>query len=112
MVRKFRLADSFVINASGDGYIDMKELKTVTMLLGTMLTKEELDDFMAEADAVSKLSSVQPMSKVLKSLRSFWLRQEPRVSLCLSVCPSGQSANSSYFWLISSSRFQNDFKIS
>ena len=33
----------------------MKELKTVTMLLGTMLTKEELDDFMAEADAVSKL---------------------------------------------------------
>ena len=33
----------------------MKELKTVTMLLGTMLTKEELDDFMAEADAVSKI---------------------------------------------------------
>ena len=55
MVRKFGLEDSFVTNASGDGYIDMKELKTVTMLLGTMLTKEELDDFMAEADAVSKL---------------------------------------------------------
>ena len=61
MVRKFGLEDSFVTNASGDGYIDMKELKTVTMLLGTMLTKEELDDFMAEADAVS-------MSKVLYSL--------------------------------------------
>ena len=43
----------------------MKELKTVTMLLGTMLTKEELDDFMAEADAVSKLSSVKRMSNVL-----------------------------------------------
>ena len=43
---------------SGDGYIDMKELKTVTMLLGTMLTKEELDDFMAEADAVCNVTSV------------------------------------------------------
>ena len=28
----------------------MKELKTVALMLGTMLTKEELDDFMAEAD--------------------------------------------------------------
>ena len=65
MVRKSGLEDSFVTNASGDGYIDMKELKTVTMLLGTMLTKEELDDFMAEADAVSKLSSVKRMSNVL-----------------------------------------------
>ena len=30
----------------------------MTMLLGTMLTKEELDDFMAEADAVCNITSV------------------------------------------------------
>ena len=66
MVIKFGLKTvSSQMYASGDGYIDMKELKTVTMLLGTMLTKEELDDFMAEADAVSKLSSVKRMSNVL-----------------------------------------------
>ena len=28
----------------------MKELKKVTQMLGTMLTKEEIEDFMAEAD--------------------------------------------------------------
>ena len=38
---------------SGEGFIGIKELKTVTMLLGTMLSKEQLDDFMAEADVVS-----------------------------------------------------------
>ena len=31
----------------------MKELKSVALLLGTMLTKDELDEFMAEADSVS-----------------------------------------------------------
>ena len=31
----------------------MKELKKVCSMLGTMLTKEELDQFMAEADAVT-----------------------------------------------------------
>ena len=30
----------------------MKELKKVASMLGTMLSKEELDEFMAEADAV------------------------------------------------------------
>ena len=34
----------------------MKELKKVCSMLGTMLTKEELDEFMAEADKVIKLS--------------------------------------------------------
>jgi len=29
----------------------MKELKKVANMLGTMLTKEELEEFMAEADA-------------------------------------------------------------
>ena len=43
----------------------MKELKTVTMLLGTMLTKEELDDFMAEADAVSNKSMSTQYFKLL-----------------------------------------------
>lgn len=33
-----------------DGFIDMKELKKVTSMLGTMLTKEELEEFMSEAD--------------------------------------------------------------
>ena len=30
----------------------MKELKKVTAMLGTMLTKEEIEDFMREADVV------------------------------------------------------------
>ena len=33
----------------------MKELKKVASMLGTMLSKEELDEFMAEADAVSRI---------------------------------------------------------
>jgi len=33
-----------------DGYIDRKELKKVTSMLGTMLTSEELDEFMRDAD--------------------------------------------------------------
>ena len=32
------------------------------------------------------------------------------MSLCVSVCP-GQSAHSSFFWLISSSRLQDDFRM-
>jgi len=35
-----------------DGYIDRKELKKVTSMLGTMLTTEELDEFMRDADVV------------------------------------------------------------
>ena len=33
----------------------MKELKSVTNMLGNMLTKEEVDEFMAEADKVAIL---------------------------------------------------------
>jgi len=33
-----------------DGFIDTRELKKVTGMLGTMLTKEELEEFMKEAD--------------------------------------------------------------
>ena len=41
-----------IFDRNRDGYIDMKELKRVTNMLGTMLTKEEIDEFMAEADKV------------------------------------------------------------
>ena len=41
-----------IFDRNRDGYIDMKELKRVTNMLGTMLTKEEIDECMAEADRV------------------------------------------------------------
>merc|ERR1711915_731100 len=40
-----------IFDRDKDGFISMKELKKVCSMLGTMLTKEELDMFMAEADA-------------------------------------------------------------
>merc|ERR1712098_1003289 len=39
-----------IFDRDKDGYIDMKELKKVTTMLGSMLTKEEVEEFMAEAD--------------------------------------------------------------
>merc|ERR1711936_560473 len=39
-----------IFDRDKDGYISMKELKKVASMLGTMLTKEELDEFMAEGD--------------------------------------------------------------
>ena len=42
-----------IFDRDKDGFISMKELKKVCSMLGTMLTKEELDEFMAEADKVS-----------------------------------------------------------
>ena len=42
-----------IFDRDRDGFIDMKELKNVTMMLGTMLSKEEVAEFMAEADVVS-----------------------------------------------------------
>eukprot|EP00092_Neocalanus_flemingeri_P031329 GFUD01034025.1.p1 GENE.GFUD01034025.1~~GFUD01034025.1.p1 ORF type:complete len:149 (+),score=64.98 GFUD01034025.1:56-502(+) len=39
-----------IFDRDRDGFIDMKELKSVTNMLGNMLTKEEVDEFMAEAD--------------------------------------------------------------
>ena len=41
-----------IFDRDRDGFIDMKELKRVTNMLGTMLTKDEVDEFMAEADKV------------------------------------------------------------
>merc|ERR1712055_337196 len=40
-----------IFDRDKDGYISMKELKKVASMLGTMLTKEEVEEFMAEADA-------------------------------------------------------------
>ena len=37
-----------------DGFIDSRELKKVASMLGTMLTKEEVEDFMSQADLVKK----------------------------------------------------------
>merc|ERR1712176_1209874 len=39
-----------IFDRDKDGFISMKELKKVCSMLSTMLTKAELDQFMAEAD--------------------------------------------------------------
>ena len=45
--------DAFkIFDRNKDGFISTKELKRVTTMLGTMLSKEEVDEFMAEADVV------------------------------------------------------------
>ena len=42
-----------IFDRDKDGFIDLKELKTVATMLGSMLTKEEVEEFMKEADVVS-----------------------------------------------------------
>jgi len=45
------LKEAFMIfDRDKNGYIDMKELKQVATMLGNCLTKEEVDEFMREAD--------------------------------------------------------------
>lgn len=39
-----------IFDKDHNGYIDAKELRSVTTTLGQILTKEELEEFMAEAD--------------------------------------------------------------
>merc|ERR1711962_880054 len=39
-----------IFDRDRDGFIDMKELKKVTTMLGQQLTEEEVEDFMKEAD--------------------------------------------------------------
>ena len=53
-----------IFDKNGDGYIDTKELKSVTTMLGTMLTKEEVAEFMAEADVVRKIYLKNKFSKI------------------------------------------------
>jgi len=45
------LRDAFkIFDRDNNGYIDMKELKQVATMLGTTLTKDEVEEFMREAD--------------------------------------------------------------
>jgi len=46
-----------IFDRDKDGFISMTELKKVASMLGTMLTKDELDEFMAEADKVRRASA-------------------------------------------------------
>ena len=41
-----------IFDRNKDGFISVKELKKVTTMLGASLTKEELEEFMKEADVV------------------------------------------------------------
>ena len=41
-----------IFDRNKDGMISLQELKKVTDILGTVLSKEEVDDFMKEADKV------------------------------------------------------------
>ena len=44
-----------IFDRNKDGFISMKELKKVTTMLGATLSKEELEEFMKEADVVQKI---------------------------------------------------------
>ena len=48
----------------------MKELKKVTAMLGTMLTKEEIEEFMAEADKDG--NGKLDYEEFVKMLMSYW----------------------------------------
>ena len=41
-----------IFDRNKDGMISLQELKKVTDILGTVLSKEEVDEFMKEADKV------------------------------------------------------------
>ena len=42
-----------IFDRNKDGMITLRELKKVTDILGTVLSKEEVDEFMKEADKVT-----------------------------------------------------------
>ena len=71
-----------------DGFISTQELKKVATMLGTMLTKEEVEDFMAEADMVSL--SVMVISTVLKYLSNIQ-RKEHRPFLIHHITKKAQN---------------------
>ena len=58
----------------------MKELKSVTNMLGTMLTKEEVHEFMAEAD---KVKIVQILSFIHYVVNTFSLFRMGMASLTM-----------------------------
>ena len=43
---------SQIFDRNKDGQVSLRELKKVTEILGTILTKDEVDEFMREADKV------------------------------------------------------------
>ena len=47
---------SQIFDRNKDGQVSLKELKKVTEILGTILTKDEVDEFMKEADKVNWLN--------------------------------------------------------
>ena len=77
-----------IFDRDKDGYIDMKELKKVTnnldqdelwgsikvaCMLGAMLTKDEVDEFMREADVVRQsLLKVLKFFEITNSFALFW----------------------------------------
>ena len=61
----------------------MKELKKVANMLGTMLTKEEVEEFMAEADVVNIHSNA--------GIFNFWEKSNPLVNI------SGQKVSEDQF---------------
>ena len=49
-----------------DGYIDMSELRKMFALVGGLFSREEMEEFMMEADKVRvKLSHLKPQTEVL-----------------------------------------------
>merc|ERR1712037_205009 len=44
-----------IFDRDRDGFIDMRELKKVSMMLGTMLDPQEIDELMEEADVVGRV---------------------------------------------------------
>ena len=62
-----------IFDRDKDGLIDLKELKTVATMLGSMLTKEEVEEFMREADVVSKIYYFWLIFVLLKlQLKNIW----------------------------------------
>ena len=54
-----------IFDRDKDGFIDLKELKTVATMLGSMLTKEEVEEFMREADVVRQKADEDLYTSVL-----------------------------------------------
>ena len=48
-----------IFDGDQDGFISTKELKKVASMLGTMLTKEEVEEFMDQADLVNNDFSIK-----------------------------------------------------
>ena len=53
MLRDFYFREAFkIFDRRRNGFITLKELRTVTAMLGASLSQDELEEFMQEADMV------------------------------------------------------------